>query len=579
MRFQDIYNALPLTICGSAVFLGACVHAQEFPSSVLTSETDTFINQVLTDWQSPGGAAVAVVRKSPQGDWIVETKGYGAATINGSKVTENTRFAIGSNSKLFDALSVGLLVNNETLSPRLSWSSKIASIVPGWGLMDPVAAKQATIIDLMSHRTGMPRHDFSYRWFDDLPSVVKKLRSLKPSAEFRDPWQYDNMMYMVLAYIPEVLAKMPFARFVKQHIFDPLGMTSTTYSFDVANASGQLADGLTRRNGVVRAYPFWSTLGGEDGNVVSGPGGVISTAVDMATWLQTLLLEGVKPGTNTSVIPTEAISKVATGITVITGAAQFPELSPVVYGGGQSRSTYQGHEFIEHDGGTLGFYSRVTRLPFDNVGVAVLTNDDDAGFIIMDIIRFRLVEVALGLKNVDWSSRFKASTSASRQSLPERPTNTTAPQVKLELLTGKYDSAGYGGFELCLMFSPSPKASKACKDLTARALTILPGALNPNVPTFLSEWNTTAVPYISFTHLNGNVFDVRGLASYPTNDPSQPYWATSSPGSAEGSFAELVVEGGRIGFGVTGVWGAGDGVPGPQGKTVRERSEAWFDKV
>jgi len=69
---------------------------------------------------------------------------------------------------------------------------------------------------------------------------------------------------------------MPFARYVKKHIFDPLGLTSTTYSYDVANANGRLADGITKQgvklsenplgNGTVRAMPFWSTIGGEDGN-------------------------------------------------------------------------------------------------------------------------------------------------------------------------------------------------------------------------------------------------------------------------------------------------------------------------
>lgn len=43
--------------------------------------------------------------------------------------------------------------------------------------------------------------------------------------------------------------------------------------------------------------------------------------------------------------------------------------------------------------------------------------------------------------------------------------------------------------------------------------------------------------------------------------------------------AELAVEGRHIGFGFTGTWGAGAGVPSPQGKTVRERAEVWFDKV
>jgi CubicO group peptidase (beta-lactamase class C family) len=103
------------------------------------------------------------------------------------------------------------------------------------------------------------------------------MKFLKPSAEFRDVWQYDNSMYTMLSYFPTLVlpSKTPFARYVKEHIFDPLGMTSTTYSYDVANAGGQLADGMTKQgnfsgnifaNGTVRALPFWAQDGGEDGN-------------------------------------------------------------------------------------------------------------------------------------------------------------------------------------------------------------------------------------------------------------------------------------------------------------------------
>jgi CubicO group peptidase (beta-lactamase class C family) len=114
---------------------------------------------------------------------------------------------------------------------------------------------------------------------------------LKPSAEFRDVWQYDNMMYMVLSYLPTAVlpSKTPFARYVKEHIFDPLGMTSTTYSYDVANASGQLADGMTKQgnfsgnifaNGTVRALPFWDQHGGEDGDC----GSIQTSGTPIAYW-------------------------------------------------------------------------------------------------------------------------------------------------------------------------------------------------------------------------------------------------------------------------------------------------------
>lgn len=72
--------------------------------------------------------------------------------------------------QLFAVLASGLLIYNASVDPPLKWSSKIASIIPEWDLQDDIAAKQATIRDLMSHRTGMPRHDFS---FDPSSTVFK----------------------------------------------------------------------------------------------------------------------------------------------------------------------------------------------------------------------------------------------------------------------------------------------------------------------------------------------------------------------------------------------------------------------
>lgn len=120
----------------------------------------------------------------------------------------------------------------------------------------------------------------------------------------------------MLSYLPTLLlpSKIPFARYVKQNIFDPLGMTSTTYSYDKAQASGQLADGMARQginasvsvfSGTARALSYWATSGGEDGNGAhsivqkmypdlllipnlaagSGPGGIMSNAVDMVKFV------------------------------------------------------------------------------------------------------------------------------------------------------------------------------------------------------------------------------------------------------------------------------------------------------
>ncbi|KAG6844992.1 hypothetical protein H0H87_001935 [Tephrocybe sp. NHM501043] len=267
-----LLNLVPICL----IFISGA-YAEGTRKSVLNEMTDAFINDLLKGWNSPGGVAVAVVQKNEAGAWNVETKGYGIATLaNASRVTENTLFAIGSNSKLFNAIATGLLISNETLSPRLKWTTKLRSVIPGWGLIDPIAAEQATILDALSHRTGLPRHGYTHRWTDDVPTIIKKMKFHRPSAEFREIFQYSNTPYTVLSYLPTALlpSKLPFARYVKQHIFEPLNLTSTTFSYDIAKL-GHLADGMTRQGinfsenafvGTPRALPFWSTRGGEDGN-------------------------------------------------------------------------------------------------------------------------------------------------------------------------------------------------------------------------------------------------------------------------------------------------------------------------
>jgi CubicO group peptidase (beta-lactamase class C family) len=71
---------------------------------------------------------------------------------------------------------------------------------------------------------------------------------LKPSAGFRETFQYNNMMYAILSYLPTTLLphKPPFERYVTDNIIDPLGLNSTTYSFAAANGTGRMADGFVR---------------------------------------------------------------------------------------------------------------------------------------------------------------------------------------------------------------------------------------------------------------------------------------------------------------------------------------------
>ncbi|KAF4596497.1 hypothetical protein EYR38_007884 [Pleurotus pulmonarius] len=590
-----LFQSVTLYLCLISPLVGVLAQ-RAISSPVLTPEVDAFINDLLSDWNSPGGVSVAVVRKAGNDTWDVETKGYGVAKADGTNVTAQTLFAIGSNSKLFDILATGLLIANTSLNPRISWNTKIKTIVPEWELMDPVATGGATIIDLMSHRSGLPRHDFMTSLSDDVLSAISKFRFLRTSTEFRETLQYNNNMYTLLSYIPTAIlpSKPKFARYVKANIFEPLGLNSTTYSFDVANATGDLADGFSKQQtnssaspfdvGIPRAIPFWAQVGGEDGHYASGSGGVISNAVDMASWLQTLLSGGKNTATKEVIIPPEAIDMVSAGITVFEGSPQQPFTSAMVYGGGQIQSTYRGHVVVEHDGGVPGFNSYISRYPFDGVGIAVLTNDNELGNAISIAIKYRLSDQALGLSPIDSKAIVGGELLAGFAASPppvQRPDNATLPPNGVESLVGVYDNPAYGQLELCLASTNSSTVAvtDGCQALLSNVTVTLPGVVDTAIPTLLAKWDRPFGSYLRLTHFNGSVFPIALFDIYPTGNSSNPFWVSAIPAVISSPVAEFAQDNGTFGFGLTGVWGAGDGVPEPLGNTVRERSEVWFTKT
>lgn len=209
---------------------------------------------------------------------------------------------------------------------------------------------------------------------------------------------------------------------------------------------------------------------------------------------------------------------------------------------------------------------------------------------------------------LDWPSpsdcfdRYKLLVSIAPEPALQRPSNASPPSIGFAALAGTYNNPGYGKFELCLVSTNNTAATKSCKALAAKLPTILPGVVLPNVPTLLAEFDSPIASHIRITHYNQNTFNVSGLTSYvsqvqyfnqavrlmwklpsppqATGNPAEPFWVSGDPAPFDsGIYAEVGTDNGRIGISVTGIWGAGAGVPSPQGKTPRERAEVWFSKL
>ncbi|KAH8795143.1 beta-lactamase/transpeptidase-like protein [Flagelloscypha sp. PMI_526] len=310
-------------------------------AKVITPEIDSFINKLLSDWHVRSGISIAVVSRSENGSWETETAGYGVADLSNTTITGQTQFALGSNSKHFDALGTGLVISNTSVNPRISWDTPIKQIFSNWKLMDSNATDLATITDLMSHQTGLPRHDAAYNFSLTKDETLQILPNFKPSAPFRTLCQYNNFMYSVLSFIPEQLVGTPLTRYLQAELFDKLGMNSTTYSTKRASQSGKFAKGIGLvanemidifgSNATAWEIPSFDPNSDLDGDVISGPGGLISTADDLNVWMQMLLLNGSHPITNETIVPADVLAKLATPIIKLDGQILYAVVSLSVF--------------------------------------------------------------------------------------------------------------------------------------------------------------------------------------------------------------------------------------------------------
>ncbi|EJD51732.1 beta-lactamase/transpeptidase-like protein [Auricularia subglabra TFB-10046 SS5] len=510
------------------------------------------------------GLSIAVVRKRTDGSghFDVATRGYGVAGRDGHPVTTETLFPIGSNSKAFAVAAVGHLVANKSVD--LEWTSKVRRVLPGFELEDEVATRDANLIDLFSHRTGLPRHDWAYRYDGEPPAdfSLRMVKHLRPSTEFRETFQYNNHMFDIGASLVSHLSDVPFAEFVQKHIFDAAGMNATTYRVTEAAAQGKVSEGFfrvgenTTYGGAVHATLLDRWLQ----DMLAGAGGIASSAEDMATWLQVLLSGGKSPRTGNQVVPASVLERMESPVTIF-GTAPAPELGPQVYGLALFSSSYQGHQYIEHGGALNGYSAQITRFPNDGLGVAILTNELPRGLYVFEAVKWRIAEELLDMPlRVDWNTRYKEAHHASlaaqeavaKARLPPSA-DAPAPSVPLSALAGTYIHPAYGTLE-------ATESRTKNNSLHIAMDVVLPATL-------------------SLTHYAGNTFNATLLVSLLALDSETGF----AEDAAEGIVAEFDVEDGRVlGLGVRAegeFWGAGGGVAPPRGTTARERAEAWFKRV
>ncbi|KAG2069269.1 beta-lactamase/transpeptidase-like protein [Suillus decipiens] len=547
---------------------------------IITSELSNSIQETLNLWNITG-LSVAVVPRYGE----PEFHSWGNRTEDGDKTTEDTLFYMASASKAFCATALGILMddydhgrNVTPLPPALSefnWHTLVQDILPGeWQLMDEWASKKANIKDILSHVSGLPRHDFSYGPHESLKDDVLRMRHLRPAFELREQWSYNNKMFMAAAHIIETYSAQTYTSFVEDRVFTPLGMSSSTFSPAKARKTGRFTQGWTSDG---RLFPLCFTE--QTVALMAGAGGVISSAVDMSKWVALWLNKGVHD--SATVIPLSVYGNASQSYSISISASADPEVSIQGYGMGWFRNSYLGHDIVHHGGALPEFSTLVSFLPNDDVGVVLFANGGNKAAPVTDIFN-RIIDAALNLRSkplppmfVIFIAKSLSICSPITDSKPITPSheNAVSLEIPLEEFSGTYTDAGYGTITFC---APSANSSY-CQDVISDFTAVDGGKSSaPQSAQLLAAWPRICSSHIRGTHRSGNTFEFQYTSLFP-----EGYGRDSTPFETELSdaTAEFVVENGKVvGFGI---FGRLDQLAERERThtTVKDRAEVWFDKV
>lgn len=422
----------------TSIFFLATASLWAQSSSKTVKEIDAFVEKARNDWHVPG-VAVAIV----QGKNVIYSKGFGLADVeSGRKVDENTLFAIGSSTKALTSLSVLQLVDDKLVE----LDKPVRDYLPDFRMYNDYLTNHLTVRDLLTHRSGLPRHDLV--WYgsqDTREELFSKLQYLEPTAELREKFQYQNLMYLTAGYLTGEMRHRSWEEEVKERILTPLGMSRANFTVAEMSNDPNHAKPYNRIKDKLESMEFRNID-------AIGPAGSVNASVnEMSAWV-IAQLNGGKFGENQLVAP-ELLAQSHQSNMWLEEGGPFSTYDngggPGTYGLGWFISNHKGHKLVEHGGNIDGYSALVAFLPADSIGVVVLSNMN--GTILPAIIRNYVFDKMLGEKPRDWNSEFleKRKTMMAQQEKDQeeedlKRVKDTTPSHELSDYAGEFSHPAYG---------------------------------------------------------------------------------------------------------------------------------------
>lgn len=316
-----------------------------FPSlAAHADEVDEYVEAEMKKRQIPG-LALAVVKNGE----IIKTKGYGLASVElNVRVAADSVFALASVTKQFTAAAIMILVEQG----KVALDEKINRYIPN----APDTWKDITVRHLLTHTAGLKDSYWpTYRgsWLTNYTTAMNFEHASTLPLDFApgERWQYSDQGYFLLGLIIEQVSGKRYRDFLREHIFQPLGMTSTTV-IDQWDIIKNRVSGYTIRNGKLASV----RTGGQE--ELPSAYGMMSTVKDLAKWDAAFYGEQILKQTS--------LQQMWAPVKLNSGFGHG-------YGFGWSLEEVRGHRIVGH-GGITGTY--IFRLPDHKLTVIVLSNLD-----------------------------------------------------------------------------------------------------------------------------------------------------------------------------------------------------------
>jgi CubicO group peptidase (beta-lactamase class C family) len=424
---KAVYLLVPL-------LLSVTVAAQEAVRSA-PPDLDAYVARVMQTFDVPG-LSVSIVKDGK----VVMAKGYGVRRLGEpAPVDAKTLFGIASNTKVFTAVALGLLVEEG----KIEWDAPVVRYLPWFQMSDPYVTRELSIRDLLVHRSGLGLGAGDLLWWPpstyDRKEIARRLRHLPLATSFRSAYAYDNVLYLIAGEVIETISGQSWEDFVSARILRKVGMTGSNVRHSDAVSGSNVAATHASVDGKVRPIkPF-------DSDNTNPAGGINSNADDMAKWMIVLLSRGQLPdGTRLFSERTyRELTTLVTPMLIREVPAEIQALQPnfLGYALGLSTSDYRGRKVLMHTGGLPGYVSKVLWIPDANFGITVLTNQESGAA--FESIVYRVTDQFLGAPQTDWPaaySRLVEQQKAGYMAAAKKATTSRAASSRPSLAP-----AGYAG--------------------------------------------------------------------------------------------------------------------------------------